>query len=145
MVLLGYFLSQVDLVLLIFDFVFKQSLKDHAISEVQVFQTIHVAHEFISLKALNELIVHYLLLVDLVLVFDTVHDLNHIVDLSPLLCDLFPVLFGHTILAPILGSLRRVLSYQSLYPGIVKVWSRQLEQLVEAAIPLGFLLNINGG
>lgn len=140
MVLLGYFLSQVDLVLLIFDFVFKKSLKDHAFCEVQVFQTINVAHEFISLKALNELIVHYLLLVDLVLVFDPVYDLNHIVDLSFLLCDLFPVLLRHTILAPIFGSLRWVLRHQCLYPSIVKVRSRQLEQFVEAAIPLGWLL-----
>jgi hypothetical protein len=54
MVLLGYFLSQVDLVLLIFDFVFKQSLKDHAISEVQVFQTIHVAHEISGLDAARD-------------------------------------------------------------------------------------------
>ena len=138
MVLLGYFLCQVNLVLLIFHFVIIKSLKDRALCEVQVFQTIHVVHEFISLKALNELIEHYLFLVDFILVFDTVNDFNNLIDLSPLLCDLFPILF-RDILASIFGSLRRVLCDQCLYSGIVKVRGRQLEQLVEAAISLGLL------
>jgi len=142
-VLLGYFLSQVDLVLLIFDFVIIKSLKDRALREVQIFQTIHVVHEFISLKALNQLIEHYLFLVNFILVFDTVNDFNHLIDLSSLLCDLFPILF-RDILASIFGSLRRVLRDQCLYASIMKVRSRQLEQLVEAAIPLG-LLNIRRG